>query len=177
MEGIPYKICIFGDGGVGKTTLVTQYLTGVFNVASEMTIGVEFRLKKLEIEGKKVSLQIWDLAGEKQFRFILPSYIDGSSGGIFMYDITRYVSFDHFNYWLEIFNEGLKSEKEKVPLMIVGGKLDLENIRAVSKNAGLELAEKNNRFRFFECSGKTGENVEQIFIELTREMMKMKNLI
>ncbi len=79
-----FKLCIFGDGGVGKTTLVKRYLTGVFAGDTTMTIGVDFHIKKLNIEGKEVGLQIWDFAGEDRFRFLLPSYVFGTSGGIFM---------------------------------------------------------------------------------------------
>ncbi|MCK4688545.1 MAG: GTP-binding protein, partial [Candidatus Lokiarchaeota archaeon] len=85
MADAMFKICIFGDGGVGKTTLVKRYMTGVFKGDSTMTIGVDFHVKKLEINGLNVSLQIWDFAGEDRFRFLLPSYVIGASGGIFMY--------------------------------------------------------------------------------------------
>ena len=104
-----YKVCIFGDGGVGKTTLIGRYMTGVFKSNTEITIGVDFHIKKLDIQDKRVSLQIWDFAGEGRFRALLPSYVLGASGGIFMYDITRYSSLRNFQEWLTIFKKGDKS--------------------------------------------------------------------
>jgi len=103
---VMFKLCIFGDGGVGKTTLLGRYLTGIFKANQSITIGVDFHVKKLEVNGKKVLLQIWDFAGEKRFRFLLPSYVLGASGGIFMYDITRYSSLKNFPEWVKIFKNG-----------------------------------------------------------------------
>ena len=114
-----FKICIFGDGGVGKTTLIGRYLTGVFQSNNEITIGVDFSIKKLEILDKRVTLQIWDFAGEDRFRFLLPSYVLGASGGIFMYDITRYSSLKNFQDWLNIFKQGYKGPQSNLPIIMV----------------------------------------------------------
>ena len=79
-----FKLCIFGDGGVGKTTLVQRYLTKIFNEDLKMTIGADFSIKTFEIEGKKVVVRIWDFAGEERFKVLLPSFAKGADGGIFM---------------------------------------------------------------------------------------------
>ena len=171
-----FKIIIFGDGGVGKTTLITRYLTGVFRSDSEITIGVDFHVKKIEIEGKRVSLQIWDFAGEERFRFLLPSYVIGASGGIFLYDITRYSSFKNFDSWLEIFKKGYRGDNHQLPVLMVGSKLDLEYKRAVSREEAYELAKKNNLYGYIECSSKDGQSVEDIFLEIGRLMIKRINL-
>jgi len=173
---ILFKICIFGDGGVGKTTLLNRYLTGLFKDDSGITIGVDFHLKKLEIEGKKLSLQIWDFAGEDRFRFLLPSYIMGSSGGIFMYDITRYSSLKNFQEWLDVVDKGSIGEPERIPVIMVGSKLDLNERRAVSSQDALDLAKANGLYSYIECSAKTGENVEEIFDEIARVMMHRAGL-
>ena len=171
-----FKICLFGDGGVGKTTLITRYLTGVFRSDSEITIGVDFHVKKLEIEGKRISLQIWDFAGENRFRFLLPSYVLGASGGIFMYDITRYSSLKNFQEWLSIFKQGYKGISDQVPIIMVGSKLDLEYKRAVPKDEATDIAKNNYLFGYMECSSKDGQNVEDIFSEIARLMLKEANL-
>ncbi len=171
-----FKIIIFGDGGVGKTTLINRYLTGIFKSDSLITIGVDFHVKKIEIEGKRVSLQIWDFAGEERFRFLLPSYVIGASGGIFLYDITRYSSFKNFDSWLEIFKKGYKGENHQIPVLMVGSKLDLEYKRAVSREEAYEIAKKNNLYGYIECSAKDGQSVEDIFLEIGRLMIKRANL-
>jgi len=171
-----FKIIIFGDGGVGKTTLIARYLTGIFKSDSLITIGVDFHVKKIEIEGKRVSLQIWDFAGEERFRFLLPSYVIGASGGIFLYDITRYSSFKNFDSWLEIFKKGYRGKNHQIPVLMVGSKLDLEYKRAVSREEAYEIAKKNNLYGYIECSAKDGQSVEDIFLEIGQLMIKRANL-
>ena len=172
-----FKIVFFGDGGVGKTTLINRYLTGVFKSDSEITIGVDFHVKKIDVEEKRVGLQIWDFAGEDRFRFLMPSYVIGASGGIFMYDITRYTSLKNFEDWLEIFKKGYRGRNSQIPVLMVGSKLDLEYKRTVSRNEAFELAKKNNLYGYLECSAKNGENVEDIFIEIGRLLLKKADLI
>ncbi len=176
MEDALFKICIFGDGGVGKTTLVNKYLTGLFKGDTSMTIGIDFHIKKIELNGNKIALQIWDFAGEERFRFLLPAYLKGVSGGIFMYDITRYFSIKNFDNWLDVVNKDRKAD-ELFPMLLVGGKADLKEKRVVESNQGFETLKKFNLDGFIECSAKTGENVENIFITLTRIMMEKAGLL
>jgi small GTP-binding protein len=172
-----FKIVFFGDGGVGKTTLINRYLTGVFKSDSVITIGVDFHVKKVDIDGKRVSLQIWDFAGEDRFRFLMPSYVVGASGGVFMFDITRYTSLRNFKEWIEIFKMGYKTDNHQMPVLMVGSKLDLEYKRAVSREEAFDLAKQNNLFGYIECSAKNGENVEDIFQEISRLMMIKAGLL
>ncbi len=171
------KICIFGDGGVGKTTLVTRYMTGMFKDDLTLTIGVGFHLKRLEINNIPISLQIWDFAGEDRFRFMLPSYILGASAGIFMYDITRFISFQHFNDWLSVVKEGVLENQEPIPILLVGGKLDLQDRRTISHENASKIAKDYDLQGYLECSSKTGENVDKIFIEVAHMAMKRAELI
>ncbi|MFX1376936.1 MAG: Rab family GTPase [Promethearchaeota archaeon] len=177
MQNAMFKCCIFGDGGVGKTTLINRYLTGVFKSDSNITIGVDFHIKKLVIQEKRVSIQIWDFAGEDRFRFLLPSYVLGASGGIFVFDITRYSSLKNFQDWLKIFREGYIGPNKRIPILMVGSKLDLEYKRAVSRNEAFDLAKKNDLCGYIECSSKDGQNVSEIFLEIGRVMMKEAKII
>ena len=172
-----FKMCIFGDGGVGKTCLVNRYLTGIFKSNSSMTIGVDFLLKTLEIEDKKVALQIWDFAGEDRFRFLLPSYVKGASCGIFMFDITRNSSLNNLPNWLEVFYEGTKDSNQKVLITLVGGKLDLHDRRSVYSSDAVVMAKKYELQDYIECSAKTGENVELIFYKIARKLTEIAGLI
>ena len=177
MQDALFKVCIFGDGGVGKTSLVKRYLTGLFTGDSGMTLGVDFHMKKFEFHGKRVSLQIWDFAGEGRFRFLLPGYVKGASGGIFMFDITRRSSLRNFGDWLEIFKGGTGDMKIDVPIIMIGGKLDLHDRRSVFSNDAVDLAKKHELLDYIECSAKTGENVELIFYKLALELTKRAHLI
>ena len=105
MKVFKFKICIFGDGGVGKTTLTQRYMTGIFQEKYQLTIGMDFYLKKLEIDGNEVSLQIWDFAGEEKFRFLMPGALSGAHAAIFMYDLSRYGTIENLNDWISLFKE------------------------------------------------------------------------
>ena len=177
MQDAIFKVCLFGDGGVGKTCLANRYLTGLFKSNSIMTLGVDFLLKTLEIEDKKVALQIWDFAGEERFRFLLPSYVIGASCGIFMFDITRNSSLNNLPKWLEVFYEGTKDSDHEVPITLVGGKLDLHDRRSVISSDAVVMAKKYDLQDYIECSAKTGENVELIFYKIARQLVEIAGLI
>ena len=167
MYDATYKIVIFGDAGCGKTTLTQRYLTILFKSDTTMTIGVDFEVKSLEIDEKKVKLQIWDFGGEERFRFLLPTYVKGANGGIFMYDITNYSSLAHIDDWLTVIR---KKIEVMFPVIVVGGKADLE--REVSSEEGIQISEARDMDAFIECSAKTGENIEKTFKALTRLMLQ-----
>jgi small GTP-binding protein len=167
-----FKVCIFGDGGVGKTTLTHRFLQGVFKETYKLTIGIDFYLKKLTIDEKKISLQIWDFAGEEKFRFLLPGAVTGAHGTIFMFDLTRYVTFNNLISWLKVFNEVNEKEGVNIPTLLIGSKLDLDGIRAVSDDEAHSFAKKNNFNDYIECSSKTGENVDYIFESISKIMIK-----
>ncbi len=166
-----FKLPIFGDAGVGKTTLTHRFLHGLFKESYHGTIGIDFFLKKLELDGKKVSLQIWDFAGEEKFRFLLPGIINGANGTIFMFDITRYVTFENLTNWLMVFNKANETHNQKVPVLLVGSKTDLEGIRTVPSEEGKKFVKDNNLVEYIECSSKTGENVEELFKGITKIMI------
>lgn len=173
-----FKICILGDGGVGKTTLVNRYLTGIFKEQLKITIGVNFYVKNFEFKGNEVTLQIWDFAGEDRFRFILPSYLLGANGAFFMYDISRYSSFRNFDSWIEVFEEGCKKNENDIPLLIVGSKKDLEFKRAVKFEDAKAIIDNHEEvFDYVECSAKTGENITLVFEKLIEQMLKRHGLI
>ena len=172
-----FKLCIFGDGGVGKTTLVNRYLTKVFDEDIKMTVGADFYVKDLEVDGKKVVIRIWDFGGEERFKVLLPSFAKGADGGIFMYDITRYTSVKNVDDWLSIFEKNVREKQIQIPIIMVGGKIDLQEKRSVETEDAVELSEKHNLQGYFECSSKTGDRVEDIFESITRKMMKYTGML
>ena len=172
MTSVKYKVCIFGDGGVGKTTLTQRYMTGVFQEKYQLTIGMDFYLKKLEIDGNDVSLQIWDFAGEEKFRFLMPGALLGAHTAIFMYDLSRYGTLENLDDWISLFKETNQKENQDVPFVLIGGKLDLDDIRAVSKEKGREMANYYGAMGWIECSAKDGTNVSRIFEEMARAILQ-----
>ncbi len=176
MYDATYKIVIFGDAGCGKTTLTQRFLTNLFKSDSKMTIGVDFEVKSLEINGKKIKLQIWDFGGEERFRFLLPTYVRGANGALFMYDVTNYSSLAHIDDWLVVIRKELRAE-DHFPVIVVGGKADLVDEREVTGDEGINIAKSRAVDGFIESSAKTGENVEETFEALARLMMQKSSLL
>ena len=177
MYDATYKVVIFGDAGCGKTTLTQRFLTNLFRSDTKMTIGVDFEVKSLEISEKKVKLQIWDFGGEERFRFLLPTYVRGANGALFMYDVTNYSSLAHIDDWLLVVRKELKTEQDIFPIIVVGGKADLNDDREVSGDEGINIAKSRGVDGFIECSSKSGENVEETFDALTQLMMRKTGLL
>jgi len=170
MYDATFKIIIFGDAGCGKTTLTQRFLTNLFVSDSKMTIGVDFEVKSLEVDKQKVKLQIWDFGGEERFRFLLPTYVRGARGGLFLFDITNYSSIAHIDDWLSVIRKEIRAE-DVFPIIVVGGKADLTENREVSAAEGIKIAKSRNVDGFIETSSKTGENVEKTFEALTSLML------
>ena len=172
-----FKICIFGNGGVGKTTLMRRFLTGRVDLDTKMTIGLDIGIKEMKIDGNDITLQIWDFAGEERFRFFLPSYSLGSSGGIFMFDLTRSSSLHDIEEWLSVYNPDPNDTSKKTPLLMVGGKSDLVSQRGILSTEGELISQKYGFKSYFECSSVSADNVEEVFESLALFMMKEANII
>ncbi|MBA7548211.1 hypothetical protein ES705_40658 [subsurface metagenome] len=128
------------------------------------------------IENATISYS-WDLAGDELFRFLLPIYGRGASGGIFMYDITRASSLNNFDNWLNLFKQDVSGNETDIPIIMVGNKIDLLNMRTVSIEDAIKSSRYHNILDFIECSAKTGENVSLIFNALTLAIMKKASFI
>lgn len=167
-----FKLVIAGDGGVGKTTLTNKFMTGLFNDSTTMTIGVDFFIKDIEIENMGTTrLQIWDFAGEERFRALMPSYINGANGIVYVYSITHPETLYNVDKWLKV----LRMYDPKVPILLVGSKIDLTHLRKVQYTEAIEFAKKRGCVGYVEVSAKSGVNVEQTFEIISKLMWEHLN--
>jgi small GTP-binding protein len=163
-----FKYIIIGDAAVGKSNLLLRYAHGQFKDEYQLTIGVEFGAKNISINDKIYRIQIWDTAGQENFRSITRAYYKDSVCALVVYDITNRDSFNNISNWVE----DCKNQSPKTIFMVlVGNKSDLNDKRVISVDEGRELAEKYNMI-FFETSAKTGENVDLIFFKSAEEIAK-----
>ena len=162
------KYIIIGDSAVGKSNMLLRYIHDRFNEEFHSTIGVEFGAKNIQVDGKIFRIQIWDTAGQETFRSITRAYYKNSVCAFIVYDITNRSTFDNIKGWVE---DCKKLSPKTVLMILVGNKIDLEDKREVSYDEGSTYAQKNGLL-FFECSAKTGKNIDELFMQSTREIDK-----
>lgn len=162
------KLLLIGDSGVGKTCLMLRYAQGTFSETFITTVGIDYKYKFIEIDGKKVRLEIWDTAGQERFKAITRSYLRGAQGILCVYDVTDPASFDHVSNWMLQIKQYADLKVEKV---LIGNKCDLTSRRAVTEEDGRQLAERSDRIPFFECSAKQETNVKEAFETLASKVL------
>ena len=177
MYDATYKIMLLGEEGVGKKTFGQTYLNDFFREDTKMTIGVDFKVKSLEINGKNIRLQVWKAGGDRFFSSFLPMYVRGTNGVLILYDVTDNSSLVYIDEVLSIIKKEIKSAQDTFPIVVVGNKADLEDAREITGEEGIEFAKSRGVDGFIECSAKTGEHVEEAFDSLTRLMMERSKLI
>lgn len=163
-----FKIAVLGNGGVGKTSLVLQYTEHKFQDSYIMTIGTNFAVKMMKYSDDiAVKLQIWDLAGQKAFNFVRPTFYQGSHTLIFVFDLTQRESFDDIVNWVEEANQFIPN----TPYILVGNKADIVEQRVISKKEGELLAAKINA-PYYEVSAKTAQNLEEMFQDINDRLVR-----
>uniref|UniRef100_A0A8C6NV24 Ras-related protein Rab-12 n=1 Tax=Nothobranchius furzeri TaxID=105023 RepID=A0A8C6NV24_NOTFU len=140
------QIIIIGSRGVGKTSLMERYTDDTFCEACKSTVGVDFKIKTVELREKKIRLQIWDTAGQERFNSITSAYYRGAKGIVLVYDITKQETFDDLPKWMKMID---KYASEEAELLLVGNKLDCEADRVVSRQQGERVSSKHDFPRFF----------------------------
>ena len=163
-----FKVVLIGDTSVGKTNILSKYLTNEFDPDSKATVGVEFGTKNFKIEDNIVKVQIWDTAGQERYRSITNAYYKGAKGSLLVYDITNPKTFESIDRWLS----DLKvNGDENISVVLVGNKSDLESDRKVSTQQGKEKAEFY-KLAFLETSALNGNNIDKAFNELITDVYK-----
>uniref|UniRef100_A0A668SPH1 Ras-related protein Rab-12 n=1 Tax=Oreochromis aureus TaxID=47969 RepID=A0A668SPH1_OREAU len=167
------QIIIIGSRGVGKTSLMERFTDDTFCEACKSTVGVDFKIKTVELRGKKIRLQIWDTAGQERFNSITSAYYRGAKGIVLVYDITKQETFEDLPKWMKMID---KYASEEAELLLVGNKLDCETDRIISRQQGERFASRISGMRFCEASAKDNFNVDEIFLKLVDDILSKVRL-
>ena len=163
-----FKILLLGDSSVGKSSLFLSFMDKSWNETFVPTIGVDFKIKTINVNNMNIKFQVWDTAGQERFRTIISSYYKGAHGILLVYDITLKESFESLNDWL---NEIKKNTSKNIVKVLIGNKIDLNDKRIISFDEAKEFADNNN-MKYIETSAKTATNVDQAFGLIGVELMK-----
>jgi small GTP-binding protein len=168
------KVVMIGAGGSGKTALVNRFLTQKFSEEYIVTIGSQFAVKTVEVDtanGRSVvvKLLVWDLAGQQRFDFIRGSYYRGSKGALLVFDTTRKSTWVELPKWIQETEDALG---ERIPIILLANKVDLEEHRVITREMGLQFVEENGLVGYLETSALTGQNVEEAFYLLAKNTLQ-----
>ena len=161
-----FKLIIIGDSGIGKSCLLNRFADDIFTDSYISTIGVDFKIRTIEVNGRVCKLQIWDTAGQERFRTITSSYYRGAHGIVLVFDITNPESFANCEMWLV---EVQRYASEQVKIILVGTKSDLSEKRKVAFADAQEFAAKHG-MEYVETSAKITSNVESAFLGLAKDL-------
>ena len=161
-----FKLIIIGDSGIGKSCLLNRFADDIYTDTYISTIGVDFKIRTIVVNGRLCKLQIWDTAGQERFRTIVSSYYRGAHGIVLVYDITNPESFTNCEMWL---TEVQRYATDQVKIILVGTKSDLSEKRKVAFADAQEFAAKHG-MEYVETSAKITSNVESAFMKLANDL-------
>lgn len=163
---VMYKVVLTGDSGVGKSSILNQFVHKEFNPNNKATIGVEFATYFTEIDGKKVMTQIWDTAGQERYRAVTNLYYRKAKGVLLVFDISTHSSFRNLTRWLQ---EAQTHASPDAVISLVGNKSDLRHLRTVTREEAQKFAQKNN-LNYIETSALDTQNIESACVNIIEEM-------
>ncbi|CAH8263040.1 unnamed protein product [Arabidopsis lyrata] len=161
------KVIVLGDSGVGKTSLMNQYVYKKFNKQYKATIGADFVTKELHIDEKPVTLQIWDTAGQERFQSLGAAFYRGADCCVLVYDVNNLKSFETLNNWhTEFLKQANPMEPDTFPFVLIGNKTDVDggNSRVVSNKRAIEWCGSKGNILYHETSAKDDTNVDEAFL-------------
>ncbi|KAF5291775.1 hypothetical protein FQA39_LY14263 [Lamprigera yunnana] len=164
-----FKLLIIGDSGVGKSSLLLRFADNTFSGSYITTIGVDFKIRTVTIDGQRIKLQIWDTAGQERFRTITSTYYRGTHGVIVVYDVTNGDSFANVKRWLH----EIEHNCDVVNRILVGNKNDCPDRKVVLTEDAKRFADTMG-IQLFETSAKDNINVEEMFVSVTRLVLRAK---
>ncbi|EKX73260.1 Ras-related protein Rab7 small GTP-binging protein [Theileria equi strain WA] len=163
------KIIILGDSGVGKTSLMNQFINKKFTNQYRATIGADFLTQEMTVDDKEVTLQIWDTAGQERFQSLGKAFYRGADCCMLVYDTTNQKTFESVESWKSEFLIQVEpKDPDSFPFALIGNKIDDTANRKVSSNKALTWCKANNNIPHFETSAKTAHNVVSAFVEIAK---------
>ena len=166
------KVITLGNSSVGKTSFLMKYIDNSFTLTYTTTLGVDFKQKKIKLNGKDIRLRIFDTAGQERFKAVSVSFIKKADGVILIYDISDLESFEAVENWIKSIRE---IGKDKLPIILVGNKCDLsDDKRMISLKEGQDKANEFN-IPFYETSCKEGINIKEVFEKLIDDIIEKGN--
>ncbi len=171
-QNINYKFVLVGDSAVGKSCVATRYINNNFYEFQEPTIGAAFLAKKLNINNKKIKIELWDTAGQERYRSLAPMYYRNASGALIIYDVTQKISFEGAKSWVE---EILRKGAPNCIIALLGNKFDLKDEIKVTDNDINEYVSRHNLIHYY-TSAKTGENINKVFENIINKLLEDNNI-
>ncbi|XP_078372247.1 ras-related protein Rab-13-like [Oculina patagonica] len=162
-----FRLLLVGDSGVGKTCILIRFVENTFSSSYISTIGIDFKIRTLELDGKKVKLQIWDTAGQERFYTITSTTYRRAMGIMVVYDVTDEKSFMNITRWISKIRENADKNVNKI---LIANKCDLEEKRKITRERGEELAE-NLGIPYVEMSALASSNIDEAFITLAKDIL------
>ncbi|OQS06605.1 Rab18 family GTPase [Thraustotheca clavata] len=163
-----FKLLLVGDAGVGKSSMLLRFTEDTFDDHLQSTIGVDFKVKMITVDGKRIKMTIWDTAGQERFRTLTSSYYRGAQGIVLVYDVARRETFENLDTWLQEVEVYSPANGRDVVKLLVGNKIDKE--RVVARKEG-EAWARSKGMLFVESSAKTKIGIQQVFNEVVQKIL------
>ncbi|KAL7270051.1 Ras-related protein Rab-7 [Rhizina undulata] len=167
------KVIILGDSGVGKTSLMNQYVNKKFSPSYKATIGADFLTKEVVVDDKLVTLTLWDTAGQERFQSLGVAFYRGADCCVLVYDVNNAKSFEDLNSWKDEFLiQGSPRDPDSFPFIVLGNKIDVEESkRQVSQKRAITWCQNKGQMPYFETSAKDGSHVEAAFEAIAKNAL------
>lgn len=166
------KVIILGDSGVGKTSLMNQYVNKKFNNQYKATIGADFLTKEVMIDDRLVTMQIWDTAGQERFQSLGVAFYRGADCCVLVYDVTSPTSFKNLDSWRDEFLiQASPRDPENFPFVVIGNKIDMAENRTITTKKAMQWCQEKNGLPYFETSAKEAINVDQAFQTIAKNAL------
>ena len=162
------KLLILGDSNVGKTNFIYRFIENKFSQNYMATTGIDLKTSNIELNGKKIRVQLWDTAGQEKYRAITKNLFLKVQGFLALYDITNEDSFVNLKSWVKLIKEECGNH---MPILIVGNKSDLYKVRAVEKDAAIAYA-KEEKVEYIESSSKSGDNINEAISLIAEKVLE-----